>query len=588
MPGHAIVCGMGDVGYRIVELLHRLGEEVVVVTQEAREERLAEALHRGIRVLRGDARNDRLLLEAGLATAGRVIAATDQDLVNIEISLDARRYRPDVEIVLRLFDPELAQQLEQTLEVRRALGMASLAAPSFAAAALGDAFLASFTSAGAPFVVGRSPLAESTDAPFPGAPDIPDIETLERRHGLQTLLIERADGGCEALPGPDVRLLPGDRVTLVGHKDDWDRLLGPAAGPAPRRAMPARPSWPRRSWRAVRRALTAWKEEPPLLRLVFLGLCLLIPASVLLFHYYLRLSVIDAVFYTVRNLHGEIGLATDLPEIRLYEILLTVLGSVTVATLYSMITDYLVTSRLKKILGGRPMPRNGHVIVVGMGRVGYRILRELHSVGVPVAAIEMNPGAALIANVRTIAPVITGDARSDEILAQAGLAQARAVVAATADDSVNLSIALAARRLNSGARTAVRLFDAVFARKVESALQIDAALSASRIAAPTFVASALYPDVAKAVIVKDRLFVLIERQAGDWAGRTPAELRAEQGLRLLRRGGALSPTAGETPLAAKEETLSVLCRTLAPSWSEAQASLLPGPPSDSTVQRRHA
>lgn len=562
MPGHAIVCGMGDVGYRIVELLHRLGEEVVVVTQEAQEERLAEATARGIRIVRGDARNDRLLLEAGLDTARIVIAATDQDLVNIEVSLDARRYRPDVAIVLRLFDPELAQQLEQTLDVRRALGMASLAAPSFAAAALGDSILASFTSAESPFVVGRG-------APASGFQGDRSVGELEAGHGLQTLLIEQADGGCEELPNSEARPQPGDRLTLLGRRDDWDRLFGAAVRPTPRRDSS---SLLRRAAGKVRRAFLAWKEEPPLLRLVFLGLCLLIPASVLLFHSYLQLSVIDAVFYTVRNLHGEIGLNTDLPEIRLYEILLTVLGSVTVATLYSMITDYLVTSRLRKILGGRPMPRGGHVIVVGMGRVGYRILRELHDVGVPVAAIETNPAAALIANVRTIAPVITGDARSEEILAQAGLAQARAVVAATSDDSVNLSIALAARRMNPGVRTTIRLFDAVFARKVETALQIDAALSASRIAAPTFVASALFPDVAKAVIVKDRLFVLIERQAGDWAGRTPAELRAAEGIRLLRRNGALSIAVEETPLEADEKILAVLSRILAPAWSEASAS----------------
>lgn len=87
MSGLAIVCGMGDVGYRIMELLQRLGESAVVVTRDAREERLAEAEARDIRVFRGDARNERLLLEAGLATATVVIAATDQDLVNIEIAL---------------------------------------------------------------------------------------------------------------------------------------------------------------------------------------------------------------------------------------------------------------------------------------------------------------------------------------------------------------------------------------------------------------------------------------------------------------------------------------------------------------------
>src|SRR6185295_1161751 len=146
---------MGDVGYRVVELLHRLGETVVVVTQQALEERRLAAETRGIRVLLGDARNERLLLEAGLSSARAVIAATDQDLVNIEISLDARRCRPDVAIVLRLFDPELARQLEQVLDVRRALGLSSLAAPSFAAAALGESVLASFTAGEIPFVVGR-------------------------------------------------------------------------------------------------------------------------------------------------------------------------------------------------------------------------------------------------------------------------------------------------------------------------------------------------------------------------------------------------------------------------------------------------
>ena len=37
--GHIIVCGMGDVGYRVVELLQRMGESVVVVTEQAHDDR---------------------------------------------------------------------------------------------------------------------------------------------------------------------------------------------------------------------------------------------------------------------------------------------------------------------------------------------------------------------------------------------------------------------------------------------------------------------------------------------------------------------------------------------------------------------
>ena len=141
------------------------------------------------------------------------------------------------------------------------------------------------------------------------------------------------------------------------------------------------------------------------------------------------------------------------------------------------------------------------------------------------------------------------------------------MVAATGDDSVNLGIGLAARRMNPKIRTVVRLFDAEFARKVENALGIDAALSSSRIAAPTFVAAALFSDVAKAFIVGDRLVVLTARKAGpDWAGRTPSALREEKGVQILVRNGKLGPS--DTPLGAEEEILAGLWRKVAPSWSE--------------------
>ena len=51
MAEHCIVCGMGDVGYRVAELLRRLGEEVVVVTLQAREERRRTAESLGVRIV---------------------------------------------------------------------------------------------------------------------------------------------------------------------------------------------------------------------------------------------------------------------------------------------------------------------------------------------------------------------------------------------------------------------------------------------------------------------------------------------------------------------------------------------------------
>jgi Trk K+ transport system NAD-binding subunit len=559
MAGHCIVCGMGDVAYRVVELLRRLGEEVVVVTSEVRDDRRRMAEARGVKILIGDARNEQLLQEAGLASAKAVVAVTSEDLVNIEVFLDTQRFRSDIPVVVRLFDQDLARQLEGTFGLRRALGMAALAAPSFAAAAIGESLLGTFSLMGTPFVVGRQHVGEGPLRSFASLGELAD------RYHLNTLIRERPGEPCVALPPPGDPVLPQDRLSLVGRKKDWDRLFSD-----PRVEMPGVPLW-RRLRQGLSRLRLLWREEPIPLRAVFLVLCLLIPLTVAVFYSYVHLPLADALFHTVANLHGEIVLSEDRmgPEIKLYEILLMVLGSITLATLYSMLTDYVVGSRLRKLVGGQPMPKRGHVVVVGMGSIGFQVVRELTAAGVPVVAVDAEANQPFLPDVRSRASVVVGDGRLSETLERAGVATARALVAAADNDSVNLSIGLGARRLNPGIRTVVRLFDADFARKVESTLGIDVALGASRIAAPTFAASALFQDVVKAFIVQDRLMVLRLRKAGaEWGGRPPSTLLAEQGVAILTRDGA-SPSGllDERPLREDEEVLAALWRKIEPPWS---------------------
>ncbi len=91
----------------------------------------------------------------------------------------------------------------------------------------------------------------------------------------------------------------------------------------------------------------------------------------------------------------------------------------------------------------------------------------------------------------------------------------------------NLGVALAARRLRPDVRTVVRLFDPDFARKVQEAFSVDAALSASLLAAPAFVAAALFPGVLAAFVEDGRFFVLLRGDA--------ARLRSEGARPLLGR-----------------------------------------------------
>jgi Trk K+ transport system NAD-binding subunit len=461
-PGPFVVCGMGHVGFRIVELLARLGERVVVVTQETRSEWMRAASASGATVVMGDARDPELLKAAGLMEARALLAVTDRDPINLEIALDARRLRPDLPVVARLFDQNLAQQLEATHGVRRALSVSALAAPAFAGAALGESVLASFSSQGKLNVVVR---------------------------------------------GEDGELL------VLEEREARARLESRSNAPLATRRRPVSSGLAR-----------VWKSAPLGLRWVFAALIGLTALSVFVFSWGMDLSLVDAFYFVVTTVttvgYGDITPLRASPALKLFGCLLMVLGSATLATLTSILTAFVVTERFERLLGRGRVPASGHVVVVGLGNVGSRTMAELGRAGIATVAVDLDPAAAGARGDGAHAAVVTGDARRFAVLEEAHVATARAVVAVTGDDAVNLGVALLARKLNPKIRTVVRLFDAGLAEKVQAGLDVDVAMGAARVAAPMFVASALEDGVEAAVVSDGALHVLRRGDAGlAWSRR---------------------------------------------------------------------
>ena len=96
MTGHYIVCGMGHLGYRIADLLLRLGEGAAVITEGSREDWVGDVEARGARIVRGDARSAARLRDAGIDGARALIAAIKLDMTNVEIAVEARQLRPEL------------------------------------------------------------------------------------------------------------------------------------------------------------------------------------------------------------------------------------------------------------------------------------------------------------------------------------------------------------------------------------------------------------------------------------------------------------------------------------------------------------
>ncbi len=136
MQDHVVLVGLGNVGFRVLGELLARKTQVVVIEGKDSGHFVEEAQAAGVCVLHGDARRKGLLNEAGIERARAVIACTDNDLVNLEICVDAKRDNPRARLVMRMFDQELAQKLGDAFTLDHSFSTSALSAPIFAAAAL--------------------------------------------------------------------------------------------------------------------------------------------------------------------------------------------------------------------------------------------------------------------------------------------------------------------------------------------------------------------------------------------------------------------------------------------------------------------
>ncbi|HML39753.1 MAG TPA: NAD-binding protein [Bellilinea sp.] len=133
---HVIVCGAGKIGFRVVLELRKLGREVVVIERNADGRFIDKLRSMSIPLIIADARRSETLYKANIERAAAIIPCTEDELTNLDIALDARDIKPDIKVVLRMFDPDLARRVEKGFGIHTALSTSANAAPVFAASAL--------------------------------------------------------------------------------------------------------------------------------------------------------------------------------------------------------------------------------------------------------------------------------------------------------------------------------------------------------------------------------------------------------------------------------------------------------------------
>jgi len=125
--GHVIVIGGGSVGYQTILDLKRRGERPVLLDKTMDTKYSKDIIDLGVPFLIGDARNETMMICAGVEGAKAVICVTQDDLTNMEVGLDVKNMLPDRRVVLRMFDQQLSKSLRESVNIKYSHSMSHIA-----------------------------------------------------------------------------------------------------------------------------------------------------------------------------------------------------------------------------------------------------------------------------------------------------------------------------------------------------------------------------------------------------------------------------------------------------------------------------
>lgn len=190
------------------------------------------------------------------------------------------------------------------------------------------------------------------------------------------------------------------------------------------------------------------------LRLALIFLVIIVSTGTIGYALIEHWPIFDSLYMTIITL-ATVGYAEIRPMSeagRAFTMFLIVFGAFNIGFIAAALAQLVLEGQLMAILGKRKMEKKvkrlkNHIILCGYGRVGKQVAQEFSRMDVPFVILEKDN-----ANIPDPGPdeliFVQGDVADDEVLEQAGIKRARAVVSTVPDDADNVYLALTARQLN--------------------------------------------------------------------------------------------------------------------------------------------
>jgi Trk K+ transport system NAD-binding subunit len=478
--------------------------EIIVCGDDALANTIVDELRgAGARIIRISSAAD--LLGAGVHRARAVVCAGPNDAVNLEIALLARRFSPNVRVVARLADNMLRDAVAAVSGPGAILNVADLAAPSIIEAVL-SRNAHQFTTAGVEFVIwGSEAQKDGTLRDL-----YKDLAPVAVVHGKNA----PTPGDVVPCPGRDLKIFKGDWTSMIGPKDEMEAR---GISVPPSTATRSRHSRVRRAVDAVR----AMREDanPLLFPSAIFTLVLIFGATMMVRFSYInpKMSWLDALYFTSETItsvgFGDFSFAAQSGVLRWFAIGLMFGGVTITAILVALISDLLLSRRFVHTAGLRRARRmRDHIIVVGLGSTGIRVVTDLAAAGYDVVVIEQDENNRLLSTVAKLdVPVIFGDSTMRQTLESARVDRARGVAVLTHDDMENIRTGIVLLEL-LGSDTQVPIVLRVQGRALSAAVSqqfgFENVRSVVDLAAPWFIGAAMGLQVLGTFWVGQRSFMV--------------------------------------------------------------------------------
>ncbi|MFH8445304.1 NAD-binding protein [Streptomyces sp. NPDC018026] len=463
-----------------------------------------------------------VLAEAGVERATALALVYDDDETNIRAALTARRLNPRLRLVLRLYNRRLGQHIEELLDQS-----ATLATGSGPGSASGSGSVAG---AGSTTVLSDA----DTAAPALAATALVGTSKVVETDGLLLRAVERNPPRPGEVADPGLCTLallsatsndPAGADGSEGSGEQGPQLLPDAAAveAATGRGTVAleQVSYSGPPLPAGRAGVPAFGELfSRRLRWSLAGLAACVVALAVALMLVTGDHPLHATYVTLLDLFSINEPAHNKDTGRqILQLLSGFVGLLLLPVLLAAVLEALGTFRSASALRKPPRGLGGHVVLLGLGKIGTRVLTRLREMDIPVVCVEADPEARGMATARRLrVPVVLGDVTQEGVLEAAKIHRAHSLLALTSVDTTNLEAVLYARSVRSRLRVVLRLYDDDFATAVYRTLRAahPGALTRSRsvthLAAPSFAGAMMGRQILGAIPVERRvlLFAAVE------------------------------------------------------------------------------